>query len=89
VKTFRGVKTVIIGNEPNRKNFMSPPKPDYYGRVLAGAYAAVKSVDPSIEVLGRRSPRVATTAATSGPPTSSSSSATGTAPRTSPRRTGR
>ena len=50
--TFTGVTDFIEGNEPNRTIFMSPVDPALFTKVLANAYAAIKSVRPDATVIG-------------------------------------
>jgi hypothetical protein len=58
-QTFPGVKDYVIGNEPNQPRFWMPQykagKPlsaAAYLKVLAQSYDALKSVDPTINVIG-------------------------------------
>jgi hypothetical protein len=59
-QTFPQVKDYVIGNEPNQPRFWQPQyspqgKPlsaAQYLPILAGSYDALKSVDPSITVIG-------------------------------------
>jgi hypothetical protein len=59
-QTFPAVKDYVIGNEPNQPRFWAPQyssvgKPlaaAQYLPVLAGSYDALKSVDPTINVIG-------------------------------------
>ena len=46
------VREVVVGNEPNRSNFMSPPDGKVFAGILAAAYDAIKAVDPGIKVIG-------------------------------------
>ena len=50
--TFTGVTDFVEGNEPNRTIFMSPVDPTLFTKVLANAYAAIKSVRPDATVIG-------------------------------------
>lgn len=52
VKSFPQVKSIIVGNEPNRTLFMNPVNGGSYAQILADAYDAIKGVDPSIQVVG-------------------------------------
>ena len=58
--TYPGVKTFIVGNEPNQPRFWRPQfdssgaqaSAAAFGAVLAAAYDALKAVDPAIQVVG-------------------------------------
>ena len=50
--TFTGATDFIVGNEPNRTIFMSPVDPALFTKVLANAYAAIKSARPDANVIG-------------------------------------
>ena len=52
MKSFPQIKTVIVGNEPNRENFMSPVDGGVYANILAAVYDGVKAYDSSIQVIG-------------------------------------
>jgi hypothetical protein len=58
--TYPGVKTFIVGNEPNQPRFWRPQfdgngaqaSAAAFGPVLAAAYDALKALDPAIQVVG-------------------------------------
>ena len=50
--TFTGATDFIVGNEPNGTIFMSPVDPALFTKVLANAYAAIKSARPDANVIG-------------------------------------
>ena len=52
VRSFPAVRTVVVGNEPNRTLFMSPVNPALFAEILGDAYDAIKAVNPAIKVLG-------------------------------------
>lgn len=52
LKSFPQIKSVIVGNEPNRTLFMSPADGGVYASILAAAYDAIKDYDSSIQVIG-------------------------------------
>jgi hypothetical protein len=52
VRSFPEVRSVIVGNEPNRTLFMSPVNPALFAEILGDAYDTIKAVNPAIKVLG-------------------------------------
>ena len=47
----RPIRVWQIWNEPNFKYFVAKPNPAEYGRLVKLSYAALKSVDPSAQVI--------------------------------------
>lgn len=52
VRSFPRVRSIIVGNEPNRTTFMSPVSPAVFTKLLADSYDAIKAIDPGVGVIG-------------------------------------